>query len=667
LSCALSLGFEDVGERICEEAESKLEAVLLTIDMQVTLGDVYAARETAAAAVTEFPGNIQLLTRLADISGRFDHECRKRVYAREFIDQQEVQQVKQNDPAAYAGLLEKAGFLSEAGELLKNRCVLEYAAETVLEYLQFLRRRGDVCAILKLLEQVEFKALNQAIGRERDCVLRSLHEFGFDKSGVEPTRSIPELALQALFEKVVASSNDETDWDAKKLFLVVSRPNAGGAQRQLVNLCNWLINDPGSPFEECVLYCINAVSADQDTFFEEQFKSVRILYHEDCLRAYAQSRPPVLQEVSSVSKYFSDSFRNRMETLVAVLAHEKPAMVYCSLDTPSLVGAIASHLAQVPRVVVSFRNLPVMAREPGEVVEESERFVGAAYSMLAKYTTTEFNALSFAARDGYADWCDLDRDNIPVIYNGVDTTVIDQQSAGIVVRNELGIEDSAILVGGVFRIHPQKQPDEWVRMANLVCAQGFNCHFVLLGDGRYGWELEQLEKLKSQTEYADRIHLLGVKKNVGDWLRAFDLFVLTTKMEGLCNAVLEAQAFGCPVIVPAVGGLPEAVQPGVTALLTQPHAEAVASAVIWALERPNWMTRAAERGPQFIKSAFSMDVFVRRTCQLLLGEDVEHAPYVEAMSKTTSYQGSSAGDSLGLSYVLSADSAMYRGVWKGSL
>jgi len=64
-----------------------------------------------------------------------------------------------------------------------------------------------------------------------------------------------------------------------------------------------------------------------------------------------------------------------------------------------------------------------------------------------------------------------------------------------------------------------------------------------------------------------RVRFLGVRADVADILRASDMFVLSSRVEGNPLSVMEAMAAGLPVVSTAVGGVPELVREGETGLL----------------------------------------------------------------------------------------------------
>jgi glycosyltransferase involved in cell wall biosynthesis len=87
--------------------------------------------------------------------------------------------------------------------------------------------------------------------------------------------------------------------------------------------------------------------------------------------------------------------------------------------------------------------------------------------------------------------------------------------------------------------------------------------------------------------------------------------MLSSRTEGLPNAVIEAQAAGVPVVAFDVGGVAETMIPGETGLLVKDlTAGALAAAVLGALADPEWRGRAATLGPDFVRSTFSLDKMI---------------------------------------------------------
>jgi len=74
-----------------------------------------------------------------------------------------------------------------------------------------------------------------------------------------------------------------------------------------------------------------------------------------------------------------------------------------------------------------------------------------------------------------------------------------------------------------------------------------------------------------------RVRFLGIRADVADILRASDMFVLSSRVEGNPMSVMEAMAAGLPVVSTAVGGVPELVRAGETGLLV-PSEDAAALA-----------------------------------------------------------------------------------------
>jgi len=91
---------------------------------------------------------------------------------------------------------------------------------------------------------------------------------------------------------------------------------------------------------------------------------------------------------------------------------------------------------------------------------------------------------------------------------------------------------------------------------------------ILVGDGP---ERDACLRQAAELGICDQLWLPGDRKDIAEWLRAFDVFVLPSLGEGISNTILEAMASGLPVITTRVGGNPELVREGENGMLFSPR------------------------------------------------------------------------------------------------
>lgn len=126
-------------------------------------------------------------------------------------------------------------------------------------------------------------------------------------------------------------------------------------------------------------------------------------------------------------------------------------------------------------------------------------------------------------------------------------------------RRLLGIPPGLPVVGTVAVFKPQKAPLDFVEVARRVAAQVPEARFVMVGDG----ELRPaVERAVEAASLGGRFHFPGWRAEVPDLLRAFDLFLLTSRWEGLPKVVPQALIAGVPVVATAVDGTREIVEDG---------------------------------------------------------------------------------------------------------
>lgn len=149
-------------------------------------------------------------------------------------------------------------------------------------------------------------------------------------------------------------------------------------------------------------------------------------------------------------------------------------------------------------------------------------------------------------------------------------------------RRLLGLPMDAPVVGTVAVFKPQKAPLDFVEVARRVRERIPGARFVMIGDG----ELRPaVERAVAAASMSDSFRLTGWRGEIPDLLRAFDVFLLTSRWEGLPKVVPQALLSGVPVVATAVDGTREIVDDGVDGYLAKPgDVSALAGRVLDILE-----------------------------------------------------------------------------------
>lgn len=147
-------------------------------------------------------------------------------------------------------------------------------------------------------------------------------------------------------------------------------------------------------------------------------------------------------------------------------------------------------------------------------------------------------------------------------------------------RGEVGVPEQAFLIGCVARLVPVKGIEDAIEATAQLRELEPPVHLVLVGDGP---QRQALEELAEGLGVRDRVHFLGLRRDVPYLLPLLDLLVLPSRNEGMGRVIVEAQAAGLPVVATRVGGIPDLVADGRTGLLVPPGDPAALAAAVRSL------------------------------------------------------------------------------------
>jgi glycosyltransferase involved in cell wall biosynthesis len=192
-----------------------------------------------------------------------------------------------------------------------------------------------------------------------------------------------------------------------------------------------------------------------------------------------------------------------------------------------------------------------------------------------------------------------------VIYNGVNTGHFARQPDRDALRATLGLPRDGRIVLFVGQCAADKGVPELVKAFSQLRAEHSGLHLVLVGNG------ELFEQVRAQGRILcgnDGLTVPGQvpPERVAAYCRASDLFAFPSHAEGMPNALLEAMACGLPCVATRVGGIPEAIEDGVSGLLVPAKdPQALHRALGALLSDPGACARIGGAAAQKIASCFS--------------------------------------------------------------
>jgi glycosyltransferase involved in cell wall biosynthesis len=160
------------------------------------------------------------------------------------------------------------------------------------------------------------------------------------------------------------------------------------------------------------------------------------------------------------------------------------------------------------------------------------------------------------------------RDRVEVVIHGIQVEAV--RAAGAeraAVRAELGVTDHDVVIGTVANYTAQKAYPNLFAAARAAVDAEPRLRFVAVGQGQLEAEIKAEHQ---RLGLGNRFQLLGYRPDAVRVLAGCDVFTLASHYEGLPVALMEALAVGLPVVVTAVGGIPDAISDGTEGILVPP-------------------------------------------------------------------------------------------------
>lgn len=367
----------------------------------------------------------------------------------------------------------------------------------------------------------------------------------------------------------------------KRVLYVITKATWGGAQRYVFDLAQ---GARAAGYEVTVAYGEEGLLGTN--LAESGIRTVRIDAFGKAIR-------------------FSSDFA-AYRSLVTFFRQEQPDIVHINSSKAGALGALAARKAHVPRIIFTAHAWAFNEDRPWW-----QRIIfKAIHASTIIFAHTTICVSDAVRRD--MTWVPGAHRKLIVVRNGVHESIYKERADA---RRALwSSHEDGYWVGMLSELHPTKRVTDAVTAITLVRAQFPYVKLVVLGDGA---EHARIEKQIQDADQSDAIRLAGFVPEGSSYLKAFDMFLHTSRTEALAYAVIEAGSAGLPVVATDVGGVPEIIEHKMNGVLVPREKPLLAAAAIAELIRnPAEATAYGEALHAHVASRFTVERMVRETLAL---------------------------------------------------
>jgi glycosyltransferase involved in cell wall biosynthesis len=290
-----------------------------------------------------------------------------------------------------------------------------------------------------------------------------------------------------------------------------------------------------------------------------------------------------------------------LRTMARIVREEKVSLIHSHLPDQNFYSCLVGGYTKC-KTVVTYHGSP---GEPRNFKSKQAfkawvvRRTADAVVVVSDYLKGLFGELGFPAH------------KITRIYNGVDLQRFASSQAGQ-LRAETHSSLDTKLVGMVANLRQSKGYEHLIRAARIVIDAQPQTRFIAVGETNHR-TAGAMTALIGELGLQDRFLFLGFREDVPAVLNDLDVFVLSSTVEGLSIATIEAMAAGKPVVATRSGGPQEIVDEGRTGFLVPPaNSEAMAARICELLAHPDMAAVMGRNARKAVEGKFSLSGMVNQ-------------------------------------------------------
>ena len=255
--------------------------------------------------------------------------------------------------------------------------------------------------------------------------------------------------------------------------------------------------------------------------------------------------------------------------LVNLIKKEKIDYIHCNTPVGGLLGRLAGEKCNVKKIVYEAHGFHFYDGAPKKnwlIYYPVEKWLAKKTNAIITINNEDFErAKAFKLKNNgkayYVPGVGMELSQ----YNVVNSVRVNK-------RKELFLQDTDFVLISMGDLIERKNYELAIEIVAKL--NNTNVHYLICGKGP---EEEKLKILSTKLGIDKQIHFLGFRNDIKELLKAADIFLFTSKQEGLARSLMEAMASKLPCVVSKIRGNTELIQNNINGFLCESIDEYVSS------------------------------------------------------------------------------------------
>ncbi len=381
----------------------------------------------------------------------------------------------------------------------------------------------------------------------------------------------------------------------KKVLFLITKSNWGGAQRYVYDLATSLSKET---FDVAVAFGGTGLPHAKTGPLHTKLEKVGI--RAIPIKRFARDVFPLLD----VRALFE---------LITLLRVERPDILHTNSSKAGGLGALAGRITGVKRIVFTSHGL---------AYDEDRAFF--ICWMIAFFTWLSFflsHEIILITKGSYKRVSKMPfmKYKTHLIHNGISTPIFLERGkarAELARIGDIKPPQEVLWIGTIAELTKNKGLNYSIEACEYLHKNKIPYAFFIIGRGE---EKNELEKCIENVGLKSDVLLLGFVENAYRYLRAFDVFLLSSVKEGLPYVLIESGEAKLPVVSSNVGGIPDIIEDGVSGLISPlKDSESLALSLEKLATNPKLRESMGEALFKHLRAEFSIERMVRETEEIYL-------------------------------------------------